>query len=294
MELRVLRYFQAVVQERNISRAALRLHVSQPTISRQLHDLETELGIVLFERGSRNIQLTDSGDYFANQVNQILALTDKTLANIHEEQDISGNIVIGSVEARSFLTIAQTINGLQKHYPHIQTNIISTNADQIRTNIKSGYYDFGIVMEPSDKTGYDFMRLPGESRWGLLVTNHSPLATKDHVGLTDLAHEKLIISSQHGMTELLNDWLGGSATKMNIVATYNLLYNASLMVAAGVGSALCIDGIVNTNQSALTFVPFAPRLTAGTSLVWHHGQRHSAAAEAFLKQLSADINQPLP
>ncbi|VDG19604.1 LysR family transcriptional regulator [Lactiplantibacillus mudanjiangensis] len=294
MELRVLRYFQAVVQERNISRAALRLHVSQPTISRQLHDLETELGIVLFERGSRNIQLTDSGDYFANQVNQILALTDKTLANIHEEQDISGNIVIGSAEACSFLTIAQTINELQKHYPHIQTDIISTNADQIRTNIKSGYYDFGIVMEPGDKTGYDFMRLPGESRWGLLVTNHSPLATKDHVDLTDLAHEKLIISSQHGMTELLNDWLGGSATKMNVVATYNLLYNASLMVAAGVGSALCIDGIVNTNQSDLTFVPFAPRLTASTSLVWHHGQRHSAAAEAFLKQLSADINQPLP
>ena len=294
MELRVLRYFQAVVQERNISRAALQLHVSQPTISRQLHDLEEELGITLFERGSRNIQLTESGEYFSNQVNQILALTDKTLANIHEDQDIRGNIVIGSAEARSFLNIAQSFNGLQKKHPHIQIDVISTNADQIRTSIKSGYYDFGIIMDPGDKTGYDFMRLPGESRWGLLVSNNSPLAAKDHVELSDLSTEKLIISSQHGMTDLLNEWLGGSATKLTIVATYTLLYNASLMVSAGVGSALCIDGIVNTNQSDLTFVPFKPRLTAGTSLVWHHGQRHSAAAAAFLKQLSADIDQPLP
>lgn len=294
MELRVLRYFQAVVQERNISRAALRLHVSQPTVSRQLHDLEEELGLVLFDRGSRKIQLTDSGEYFSNQVNQILALTDKTLANIHETQDISGNIVIGSAEARSFLNIAQSFNGLQQHYPHIQIDVISTNADQIRTNLNSGYYDFGIIMEPGDKTGYDFMRLPGESRWGLLVSNHSPLARKDHLDLTDLVGQNLIISSQHGMTTLLNEWLGGSATKLTIIATYTLLYNASLMVSAGVGSALCIDGIINTNQSDLTFVPFQPRYTAGTSLVWHHGQRHSAAAEAFLKQLSSDIGQPLP
>jgi len=294
MELRVLRYFQAVVQNRNISRAALQLHVSQPTISRQLHDLEEELGITLFDRGSRTIQLTDSGEYFSNQVNQILALTDKTLANIHEDQDIRGNIVIGSSEARSFLNIAQSFTGLQKKYPHIQLDVISTNADQIRTSIKSGYYDFGVIMEPGDKTDYDFIRLPGESRWGLLVSNRSPLATRDHLELADLAGEKLLISGQHGMREQLKDWLGGNTTQLNVVATYTLLYNASLMVSAGMGSALCLDGIINTNQSDLVFVPFQPRLTSGTSLVWHHGQHHSAAAEAFLKQLSSDIGQPLP
>lgn len=290
MELRVLRYFQAVVQEKNISRAAQLLHVSQPTVSRQLKDLEEELGITLFERGSRTIQLTTSGEYFASQVNQILSLTDKTLKNIHEEQDIHGTIVIGSAEARSFLNVAQSLTTLRQRYPHIQADIISTNADEIRSNLKSGNYDFGIVMEPQDKTDYDFIRLPGESRWGLLVPNSSSLAQKDRLALQDLKNTPLIVSRQKGMLEALGEWLGGSATDLNIVATYNLLYNASLLVSAGMGYALCLDGIINTNQSELSFVPFEPRLTSGVSLVWHKGQRLSLAATTFLQQLKNDIS----
>ncbi len=294
MELRVLRYFQTVVTELNISRAAKQLHVSQPTISRQLRELEAELGVTLFDRGNRTIKLTAAGEYFSHRVNQILDLTDKTVENINETADISGSVTIGSAESRSFLNIAQAINTLQETYPNITFNINSANANDIHTQLKSGNFDFGIVMDPVDKSGYDFLRLPGESRWGLLVPNSSPLAKRDHLSLTDLEHQNLIISRQRGVNNLLQDWFGDSTPKFKTVATYNLLYNASLLVSAGVGYALCIDGVINTNQSDLTFVPLKPRLTVGISLTWIKNQRLSPAANAFLKQLSANLNLPLP
>lgn len=294
MELRVLRYFQAVVNELNISRAAERLHVSQPTISRQLKDLENELGVTLFDRNGHNLKLTNSGEYFANQVNQILALTDKTVENIHREQEIVGSIVIGSAESRSFLNIAQSINAMHHAHPKIKTNIISTNSEGIRANLKSGNYDFGIVMEPTDKSEYNFLKLPGESRWGLLLPRKSPLAKKDHLSFDDLDGKDIIISRQHEVVDQFREWSQKDDPKFNVVATYNLLYNASLMVSAGVGYALCIDGIINTNQSDLIFIPLEPRVTAGTSLVWYKGQHLSPAADTFLKQLTTDINLPLP
>lgn len=294
MELRVLRYFQAVVAELNISRAAARLHVSQPTISRQLKDLEDELGVTLFERNGRHIQLTSSGEYFATQANQIIALADKTLANINTAKQISGTVELGSAEARSFLTIAQSIKKLQRRYPKIKTNVTSSNANQIRTNLKSGNFDFGIVMEPTDKHDLNFIQLPGESRWGLLVPRNSPLADHDHITLADLEGQNIITSAQHGTINQLQEWYGESTPKFKIVATYNLLYNASLLVSAGVGYALGVDGIINTNQTDLTFIPLAPRLTASTSLVWLKGQRLSEAAHAFLTQLADDLQQPLP
>jgi len=294
MELRVLRYFQAVVSELNISHAAERLHVSQPTISRQLKDLEDELGVTLFERTGRQLQLTSNGEYFATQVDQILALTDKTVANINAEKIISGEIVIGSAEARSFLTVAESIKTLQLNHPQIKTKITSTNANEIRKHLKSGNFDFGIVIEPADKSTFNFMHLPGESHWGLLVPKNSELAEHDYVTLADLEHQNIIVSQQHGIVEQLQEWYGESTPKFKIVATYNLLYNAALLVSAGVGYALGIDGIINTNQSDLAFVPITPALTATTSLVWNQGQRLSNAATAFLEQLASDLNQPIP
>ncbi|AKP67583.1 LysR family transcriptional regulator [Companilactobacillus ginsenosidimutans] len=289
MELRVLRYFQAVVREKNISRAADQLHVSQPAVSRQLRSLEEELGTTLFERGSRNIELTSSGEYFSNQVDQILSLTDKTLKNVQKNQDITGSIVIGAAETRIFLNVAQAINNLRTTYPHIQTNIISTDANEVRRSLKSGVFDFGVVVEPTNKDNYDFLTLPGESRWGLLVPNISPLAKQEHLSLEDLEDVDLIISRQTVSTDLIESWYGNSKPKLNIVATFSLIYNAALMVSAGIGYALCLDGIINTNQSDLTFVPLSPRKTSGASLVWSKGTRLSPAAEAFLNQLIIDL-----
>ncbi|MFD1454282.1 LysR family transcriptional regulator [Levilactobacillus lanxiensis] len=288
MELRVLRYFLMVVQEKNISKASERLHVSQPTVSRQIKDLEDELGTTLFERGSRTIQLTSDGEYFANQARQILSLTDKTVANIHQESDIRGAVFIGSAEARSMLTVAQAIRRLNRQYPHIQINVVSTDAAEIHQHLTSGVFDFGVVMEPLDKSDYDFLRLPGESRWGLLVQNSSPLAQQATVSLDDIDHTKLILPQQGG-SRRIHAVFGLDQDDLDVAATYNLLYNASLLVSAGVGNALGLDGIVNTNQSDLTFVPLAPRTSSGTSLVWLKGARLSLAAQALLTQIRAEL-----
>jgi len=288
LELRVLRYFLMVVQEKNISKASERLHVSQPTVSRQLKELEDELGTTLFERGNRTIQLTTDGEYFANQARQILSLTDKTLANIHQAKDISGSVFVGSAEARSMLTVAQAIGHLNQAHPHVQINLVSTDAANIRQQLSSGVFDFGVVMEPVDKTDYDFLRLPGESRWGLLVQNSSPLAQQATVSLADVAQTKLILPQQGGANRI-HDLFGFTQADLTVTATYNLLYNASLLVSAGVGNALGLDGIINTNQSDLTFVPLAPRMSSGSSLVWLKGQRLSAAAQALLAQVRTEL-----
>jgi len=288
MELRVLRYFLMIVQEKNISKASARLHVSQPTVSRQLKELEEELGTTLFTRGNRTIQLTPDGEYFANQARQILSLTDKTLTNIHQETDISGAVYVGSAEARSVLTVAQAIGHLNQQHPHVQIHLVSTDASDIHSQLTSGVFDFGVVMEPTDKSDYDFLRLPGESRWGLLVQNSSPLAQQATVSLDDVAQTRLILPQQGGSARI-HAVFGLTQEDLNVVATYNLLYNASLLVSAGVGNALGLDGIVNTNQSDLTFVPLAPRTSSGSSLVWLKGQRLSAAAQALLAQVRAEL-----
>lgn len=296
MELRVLRYFLMVVQEKNISKAAERLHVSQPTISRQLKELETELTTTLFERGSRTIQLTPDGEYLANQARQILSLSDKTFANIHQEKDIHGSVFIGSAEARSMLTVAQAIGHLNQQYPHIQVNLVSTDAAEVHQQLTSGVFDFGVVMEPIDKADYNFQRLPGESRWGLLVSNRSPLAQQATVSLDDVAHTRLILPQQGG-SRRIHDLFGFNQADLDVAATYNLLYNASLLVSAGVGSALGLDGIINTNQTNLAFVPLAPRISSGSTFVWLKGQRLSEAAQALLTQLCTELqpvqNDPL-
>lgn len=288
MELRILRYFLMVVQEQNISRASERLHISQPTVSRQLKDLEDELGITLFERGSRTIQLTEEGQYLADQARQILALTDKTLDNIHKEKDISGSVYIGSAESKMIITVAQSIHHLREIHPNILVNMISTDAINIKQKLENGVYDFGIVMEPFDKTDYDFVKLLGESSWGVLTLNSSPLAKKEYITLSDLEHLNLIISQQNGVRNL-HQIFGLENENIHVAATYNLLYNASLMVSAGVGDALTLDGIINTNQSDLTFIPLKPRVTAGSTLIRLKGQRLSKAAQAIWDQVKSDI-----
>ncbi|WP_462399619.1 LysR family transcriptional regulator [Lacticaseibacillus pantheris] len=282
MELRVLRYFLAVVDERNISHAAEKLHVSQPTISRQLHDLEDEVGVTLFERGSRTIELTSSGEYFVSQARQIVALADKTVANIQRTQEVSGSIVIGSAEAPMMATVAAAISKLRETAPKVNTNIYSTDADDVHARMKNGLFDFGVVMEPTDKDDYHFINLPGTTGWGVLARRDSQLGRRASVTVADLRGQQVIMPQQHGSIDVLNDWLGSSEQDFNIVAKYNLLYNAGILVNAGVGIAFCLDGIVNTTNTDLRFIPLTPRLEGHASLIWRKAGQMSPAATAFL------------
>ncbi|MDF7682032.1 LysR family transcriptional regulator [Lactobacillus sp. ESL0679] len=291
MELRVLRYFLAVVNEQNISRAAAKLHISQPTISRQIHELEQELGVRLFERGTRTIRLTADGEYLANQARQILTLADKTKTNIGKNAQISGSIFIGCSEAPMLSTIADAINQLKQVAPNVIVNLHSCDASEVQRKMQNGVFDFGFVLDPFNKTNYNFLTLPGVTKWGLLTRNDSVLATKAKIQVADLIGKPVILPQRHTSQTLLTNWLGQSDLKFQTVAKYNLLNNAAILAQHGVGDVLCLDGIINLAQTNLIFIPLEPELSIHASLIWSKTSVLSRAAQIFLKQLKKLLNQ---
>lgn len=291
MELRVLKYFIAVVQKNNITHAAEALHISQPTISRQLHDLEKELGVTLFNRNGRSLELTPAGNYFAEQAKQILALADKTLSNVQKTAEISGNVMIGCAEIPMMKTVATSIRQMKNSAPKVIANIYSADADDVYRGIQTGIYDFGVVMEPADKINYNFLKLPGFTSWGVLLTRNSPLAHKTGITVEDLRNAQLIAPRQQSNADVFADWLGNSDVALDVIATYNLLFNASVMAANGVGIVLCLDGIINTVNTNLTFVPLTPHLDVKSSLIWSKSVSLSPSAKVFLETVKSTISK---
>ncbi|WEV70549.1 LysR family transcriptional regulator [Lactobacillus sp. ESL0785] len=285
MKLRVLRYFLAIINEQNISRAAAKLHVSQPTISRQIHELETELGTHLFERGNKTIKLTADGEYLANQASQILTLTNKTIANIGKNNEVTGSIFIGCSEAPMLGTIADVIKQLNRIAPKISITLHSCAANEVHHKMQNGVFDFGFVLEPFDKTKYNFLTLPGITRWGVLTDRHSSLATKSQIKVADLINKPVIMPGRPNSQTLLTNWLGQSNLKFQVVANYNLLNNAAILAKHGVGHVLCLDGIVNTAQTNLIFIPLDPKINIHANLIWSKERLLSHAAQLFLTQL---------
>jgi DNA-binding transcriptional LysR family regulator len=285
MELRVINYFLAVVREGTITRAAQTLHLSQPTLSKQLQELEAELGTRLFERGSREIRLTDEGRYFYERAKEIQQLVSTTKANLTTKEHISGELTIGGGETEAFRLLAEIITAFQKDHPAVLTHIYSGNADDVLDRINRGLLDFGLVIDPVDKQKYEYLQLPHQDHWGLLLREDHPLATKSAISTSDLAIVPLLVSRQTQVNQQLTDWLGQSISAHQIVGTYNLLYNASLLVQSGAGCALCLAGIVNTKGTPLTFIPLSPAFTARVNLIWKKHQTFSPAAQVFLSKV---------
>ncbi|MBE7096735.1 LysR family transcriptional regulator [Bacillus cereus] len=292
MEIRVLRYFIAVANEESISAAAKQLHLSQPTLSRQLKDLEMELGTDLFIRGNRKISLTEEGKYLFKKAKEIVDLADKTEANLKDSKEmISGEVYIGAGETEAMHLIAKTLKVLIKDYPNIRFHLYSGNADDIKSKLDSGLLDFGVVIEPTDKQKYEYAQLPAKDAWGVLMCKNSPLSDKQVISPVDLIDKPLFISRQSTVSNELTGWFGQSIDNLNIVATYNLLYNAALMVEEGIGYALCIDKIINTSgNSKLCFKPLQPKLEANLNIIWKKNQVFSNAAHAFINQLRNSMN----
>ncbi|PEQ48679.1 LysR family transcriptional regulator [Bacillus thuringiensis] len=292
MEIRVLRYCIAVANEESISAAAKQLHLSQPTLSRQLKDLEMELGTDLFIRGNRKISLTEEGKYLFKKAKEIVDLADKTEANLKDSKEmISGEVYIGAGETEAMHLIAKTLKVLIKDYPNIRFHLYSGNADDIKSKLDSGLLDFGVVIEPTDKQKYEYAQLPAKDTWGVLMCKDSPLSDKQVISPVDLIDKPLFISRQSTVSNELTGWFGESIDNLNIVATYNLLYNAALMVEEGIGYALCIDKIINTSgNSKLCFKPLQPKLEANLNIVWKKNQVFSNAAHAFINQLRNSMN----
>lgn len=295
MDIRVLRYFLAVAREETINGAANYLHVSQPTLSRQLMDLEEELGKQLFIRGNRRITLTEAGLFLRKRAQEIVDLTDKTEDEFHAPDEIvSGEVYIGGGETQAIRHIAQIARELQKENPQIRYHLYSGNGDDVTERLDKGLLDFGVLIEPVDISKYDFLRIPAKDSWGLLMRRDSLLAQKTAITAADFADIPLLVSRQTLVGPMFSQWLGYDMSQLNVVTTYNLLYNASIMVDEGVGYALTLDRIINTSgESNLCFTPLHPPLDVGLVIVWKKYQVFSRAAEKFLKRLRDTFAQPL-
>lgn len=292
MEIRVLKYFLAVAREQNISAAAQSLFLSQPTLSRQLKELEEELGKQLFIRGSRKITLTEEGLLLRKRAEEIVELLDKTEQELsRSDEQVSGEIYIGAGETDGLRLIAKAAKELQEEYPQITYRIISGDAVDITERLDKGLIDFALLLEPVDISKYSYLKFPVKDVWGVLIRRDCPLAQKKSISPKDLRDMPLIVSRQALDGSELTQWLKNGSEQLNIVSTYNLVYNASLMVDEGLGIALCLDKIINVSgDSSLCFRPLKPKLEVGMSLVWKKYQVFSKSAEKFILKMQESIN----
>lgn len=283
MELRVLQYFLAVAREQSISGAAEFLHLSQPTLSRQIKDMEKELGKQLLIRGNRRITLTEEGMILCKRAEEIMELVKKTESEITlSDESIAGDIYIGAGESNSVGYIAKAANALRREYPLVHFHIESGDAQTVYEQLDKGLIDFGLLFGNIDLTKYNSISLPTKDTWGVLIPKDSELAKRDVITPNDLIKEPLIVSRQGITRGELQNWFKLPEEKLNVVATYNLLYNASLLVEEGVGYALCLDKIINTSNCNLCFKPLYPKLEVSMSIVWKKHQVFSKASNKFL------------
>lgn len=290
MELRVLQYFLAVAREQNISAAAQSLHLTQPTLSRQLKEMEEELGKQLMVRGSRKIVLTEEGMLLRKRAEEILDLVGRTEKEIAQSDDtVSGDIYIGTGETDGMRQIARTAKQLQEHSPGIHFHIVSGDAVDVCERLDKGLLDFGVLLGDIDKIKYHYLELPMKDTWGVLMRRDSPLAQQERILPQDLWDKPLILSRQVDNKSGLYRWLGREPEQLHTVATYNLIYNASLMVDEGMGYAFTLDKLVNTRGSQLCFRTLEPKLELGMYLVWKKSQIFSKAAELFLERLREQL-----
>lgn len=280
MELRVLKYFLMAAREENITRAAQLLHVTQPTLSRQLMQLEEELGAKLFQRSNHRIILTQDGMLLRSRAQAIVDLAKKTEQDFaNREQELTGEISIGSGETQSVATLAAILSSFREAHPHVRYKLYSGNADHIKERIECGLLDIGLLLEPVDISRYEFVRLTTSEEWGAVTREDSPLAAQGFARPEDLAHRTLILSGRALVQNELSNWFGDIFEQLNVAATFDLINNVALLVKAGMGDALCIR--LDAEYPGLRFVPLSPALKMGSVLVWKKNQVFSPAMAAF-------------
>ena len=282
MELRVLRYFLAVAEEGNITRAAQLLRLSQPTLSRQLKQLEEELGVALFHRGPHTITLTDEGRLLRERAQSIVALADKTVVELKRSTyELTGEIIIGCGEVRAMTYLSQHMTAFRVLHPNVRFQVISTTSDLIQDRIEQGLMDFGLLTDPIDISQYEYLRPGIPDHWGAAVPNDHPLAVRDTITPDDLLGTPLILPSRESVRRLLINWFGDRVEQpdsLTIAGYCNLPSNGANMAANGMGIFLCYD--LGNTYPGIRMIPLSPALECGTTLVWKkQGMRSPAAAE---------------
>ncbi len=292
MELRELKYFLAIAREGSISRAAETLYITQPSLSRQMQNLEKEVGKQLFVRGSKKITLTETGELLKKRAEEMVALYEKTQAEISAPiESVYGDIYIGGGESYAIAAVAKAAKRLLENSPHVRFNFFSGDTIEVCEKLDKGLIDFAILVEPADLSKYQYLRLPQKDTWGVLMRKDSPLAQNEFIAPENLQGLPLIRSKHAINQNELSDWFTDESRE-NVVATYNLLYNASILVKEGLGYAVGIDGIINTTgDSELVFRPLKPALETTLAVAWKKYQVFSKPAEKFLEVLKEIIKE---
>ncbi len=286
MELRVLRYFVEAAREKSMTNAALKLHVTQPTLSKQIKELERELGQRLFIRGNYNIHLTPEGEILYKRAIDILEMVDLTaseFASMHEFN--GGNLYLGCAESDGIALLAKIAKKLRSEYNNLHFHLYSGNAETVCERLDKGLLDFAVVVQNIDLSKYAYLNLPVTDTWGVIMRKDSPMVFKTAISIEELTKLPLIVSRQ-GATNEMPEWLQKNYDRLNIVATYDLIFNASILVREGLGYALGFDKLVNTGvESVLCFRPVIPTITSPMRLIWRKDQQPSRTAELFLKEV---------
>ena len=287
MELRVLKYFLTVAEEGNITRAADILHVTQPTLSRQLMELEDEMGTALLIRGKRSVTLTDEGFLFKQQAETIVELADKLEHTFTDQKDIiCGTIRIGATEAVGGRTLAAHMKEFREKYPDVQFDLYNGMADNIKEMVEHGLLDLGLVMEPIDTAKFEYVRLPQKETWGILIRREHELAEKKTVTVDDIKQYPLIMPGRENAKNQILHWLQCEERQLNIPAYYNILSNAALLVEAGMGCAVCLDGALAIHaDTELCFRQILPEHITRSVILWKKNHLFSQAASLFVQKI---------
>ena len=281
MELRVLRYFLTIAEEENITRAADILHVTQPTLSRQIMQLEDELGTKLFKRSKYCIKLTEDGLFLKRRAEEILSLAENTAESIsNKNKDIVGEITIGCTETHSMDRFAAKMAEFRKLHSGVSYRVYTTNADGIKENIEKGVFELGLITEPVDTSRFETLHLKAKERWGALVKADDPLAQKEFVYPEDVDCLNLILPTRSEVRYILEGWFGKSFQDLQIAAYYNLGRNVAVMVHEGLGTGICFD--LFADYDGLKFIPMLPPIMTGSAVCWKKNQLFSTVTKSFI------------
>ncbi len=291
MELRVLQYFLAVAREENITRAAALLHITQPTLSRQLMQMEEELGVKLFRRGGHNIFLTEEGMLFRRRAQEIVDLTEKAAKELkHGEKTVSGEISIGCGETKNMKPLSEMIASFQQRYPDVSFHIYTAIADDVKERLENGILDMGLLLEPVEVSRYHYIRMPLREKWQVLMRRDLPLAEKQKIKPEDLAGIPLIVAKRQSVRNELENWFGYDKEELRVVLTCNLShYNQSIMVESGIGVALVME--FACNQDTLCLRPFEPEIESGCVLVWKKNLSLSPLMQRFIEYVKGYLEE---
>lgn len=288
MELRTLRCFLTTAGEGNITRAADILHVTQSTLSRQLMDLEKELGTTLVIRGKKGLTLTEEGMFFRQRAEEIIELADRLEQAFVEKNDsISGTISIGATEAIGSRLLAKLIKRFYERYPQVTFHLYNEMADDIKERMDKGLIDVGLLLEPVDIVKYDFIRLSQKETWGVLTRKDHPLAERESISPKEVTEYPLILPLREKVRAEVLNWLGKDEKDLRIPLSYTLLSNAVLLVEEGLGCAFCLDGALAVRSSPnLRFIPISPEHTTRSVLIWKKNHLFSPATSLFIQEIN--------